>query len=67
MPDKIDAAANLRFWREHAKPTLAKLREIGEAVVLALGDGSAITVHSEAELREIVATAEREEMIEFPP
>jgi hypothetical protein len=65
MPDTIDAAANWQFWREHAKPTLAKLRETGEAVVLATEDGGTITVRDEAELRALVAVAEREEMTEF--
>ena len=65
MPDTIDAAMNWQFWRDHARPTLAKLRETGEAVVLPTGDGETITVRDEAELRELVAVAEREEMIEF--
>ncbi len=65
MPNIVDAAANLRFWRAHARPALARLRETGGAVVLTADDGGTITVHDEAELRELVATAEREEMIEF--
>lgn len=65
MPDTIDAAVSWRFWRDQAKPTLAKLRETGEAVVLPTGDGGTITVRDEAELRALVAAAEREEMMEF--
>ena len=65
MPGTIDAVANLRFWRAHARPALARLRETGGAVTLHTDDGGTITVRDEAELRELVATAEREEMIEF--
>lgn len=65
MPNIVDAAANLRFWRTHARLALARLRETGEAVVLPTGDGGTITVRDEAELRELVKVAEREEMIEF--
>jgi hypothetical protein len=61
----IIPATDWRFWREHAKPSLAKLRETGVAVVLPVGDGGTITVRDEAELRELVGSAEREEMIEF--
>lgn len=65
MPDTIDRAVSWQFWRDHAKPTLAKLRETGGAVVLPTGDGGTITVRDEAELRALVAVAEREEMMAF--
>ena len=65
MPNIVDAAANLRFWRAYARPAMARLRESGDAVVLATDDGGTITIRNEAELRELVVAAEREEMIEF--
>jgi hypothetical protein len=65
MPETIEVAVSWQFWRDHARTTLAKLRESGEAVVLPTGDGGTVTVRDEAELRALVAAAESEEMIEF--
>ncbi len=65
MTDTVDAAANWRFWQIHVDGTLAKLRGGAESVVLHTDDGTAVTVRDEAELRQLMATAQREEMTDF--